>query len=56
MEPSRPWSTAGVAPLLAMTDYQWLGIGGIVVGLLIIFNCRRIADLFAVLTARRRMS
>jgi len=36
-----------VTPLLAMTDYQWLGIGGMVFGLLIIFNCRRIADLFA---------
>ena len=30
-----------------MTDYQWLGIGGMVFGLLIIINCRRIADLFA---------
>ena len=34
-------------PMLALTDYQWLGIGGIVFGLLLIFNCRRISDFFA---------
>ena len=30
-------------PVLALTDYQWMGIGGIVFGLLLIFNCRRVA-------------
>ena len=34
--------------VLALTDYQWMGIGGIVAGLLLIVNCRRIADFFAV--------
>ncbi|MDA0185392.1 hypothetical protein OJ997_34115 [Solirubrobacter phytolaccae] len=33
--------------VFALTDYQWLGIGGMVFGVLIIVNCRRIADLFA---------
>lgn len=33
--------------LIALTDYQWMGIGGIVFGVLIVFNCRRIADFFA---------
>lgn len=36
-----------MVPILALTNYQWLGIGGIVVGLLLIVNCRRIADFFA---------
>ena len=35
--------------MLAMTDFQWLGIGGMVFGVLIIFSCRRIADFFAAL-------
>ena len=34
-------------PVLAMTDYQWMGIGGMVFGLVVLFNFRRIADLFA---------
>jgi hypothetical protein len=34
--------------VLALTDYQWMGIGGIVFGLLLIFHCRRIADFLAV--------
>jgi len=34
-------------PVLALTDYQWMGIGGIVFGLLLIVNCRRIANFFA---------
>ncbi|MDA0171822.1 hypothetical protein OJ998_22170 [Solirubrobacter taibaiensis] len=34
--------------VLALTDYQWMGIGGIVFGLLLIVCCRRIADFFAV--------
>ena len=34
-------------PVLALTDYQWMGIGGIVFGLLLIINCRRVADFFA---------
>lgn len=33
--------------MLALTDYQWLGIGGIVLGVLLIFNCRRLSDFFA---------
>jgi hypothetical protein len=35
---------AGVTPVLALTDYQWLGIAGMVFGVLLIVNCRRIAD------------
>ena len=33
--------------VFALTTYQWMGIGGIVGGLLLILNCRRVADLFA---------
>ena len=32
----------------ALTEYQWMGIGGIVFGLLLIVNCRRVADFLAV--------
>lgn len=39
--------SAATIPVLGLTDYQWMGIGGIVFGLLIIVNCRRIADGFA---------
>src|SRR4051812_21728335 len=45
--PSGPWYPVGVTSVLALTDYQWLGIGGMVSGLLLIFNCRRIADVYA---------
>jgi len=38
-----------------LTDYEWLGIGGIVFGLLILFNFRRNADRSPQLSARRRM-
>ena len=33
--------------MVALTDYQWLGIGGMVFGLAIIVNFRRLADLHA---------
>ncbi|RKQ88364.1 hypothetical protein C8N24_6406 [Solirubrobacter pauli] len=32
---------------IALTEYQWMGIRGIVFGLLLIANCRRVADFFA---------
>lgn len=35
--------------LLALTDRQWMGVGGMVFGLLLLFNFRRIADVFATL-------